>query len=82
MRNAKNVLMHELIGVGCNIIGSKNKSNTGIRGKITDETKNTLVIGNKRVFKNNITIALDINNETIIINGRDLLGRPKERIKK
>ena len=77
----KNISKQELIGLKAEIVDSKNKANIGISGKIIDETKSTLVIGGKRVFKNNITIKLNINKKQITINGQMLSGRPKERIK-
>jgi len=40
----KKPLKGELIGLKLRIISSKNKSNVGIRGKVVDETKNTLVV--------------------------------------
>ena len=77
-----NVRKHELIGIQAKVVKSKNKSNIGIQGNILDETRETLIIGKKRLFKNNITLELRINNQEITIKGKDLLGRPKERIKK
>ena len=76
---ATDIAKHELIGLKTEIIDSKNKDNIGIKGKIIDETKNTIVIeqkkATKRLFKNNIT--LKINNHKI--QGTSLKGRPKER---
>lgn len=70
------ITQQELIGSKAEVVDSKNKSDIGIKGIIKDETKNTLTIGEKKVFKNNITIK--IKNQTI--KGQDLLGRPKDRI--
>ncbi|MFC1801118.1 ribonuclease P protein subunit [Nanoarchaeota archaeon] len=67
----------ELIGKTIKITDSKNPSEIGIEGKITDETKNLLIMENKKFFKKNITIKL--NNQ--IIEGKKLLKRPEERIK-
>ena len=78
----KNISKQELIGLNAEIVDSKNKANIGISGKIIDETKNSLVIDGKRLFKKNITIKLNINKKQITINGQMLRGRPKERIKK
>ena len=83
--NVKDITRYELIGLEAETIDSKNKSNIGIKGKIIDETKHTLVISHKgkrkRLFKNNITLKIKINNQAISIEGTKLLGRPKERIK-
>ena len=78
----KDIIRDELMGLKTEIIDSENKSNIGIKGKIIDETKHTIIIQakgkRKRLFKNNIT--LKINKQ--VINGKLLLGKPKERIKK
>lgn len=82
----EDVTKYEIIGLNAEIADSKNKADVGIKGKIVDETKNTIIIENdgkkKRVFKNNIILNLEVNNKKIRIEGRLLFGRPKERIKK
>jgi len=83
--NIKNIVKHELIGLKAKVIDSKNKANVGIAGKIIDETKNTIIIESKgekkRLFKNNITIDLKVNNKIVRVDGKLLFGRPKERVK-
>lgn len=72
---------NELIGSQVEIIGSKNKTLVGIKGKIIDETKNTITIQNtkmKKIIKNHI--ILKINNK--IIEGKDIVGSPENRLKK
>ncbi len=85
MRNLKNIVRHELIGLGIEIVDSKNKSNAGMKGKIIDETQKTLVIktknSKKRVFKDNITFKTRFDDHELLINGSLLKGRPKERTK-
>ena len=71
----------ELIGSVIEIIGSKNKTLIGIKGKIIDETKNTLTIKNKtskKVLKSHITFKIDGK----IVEGKDITKRPEDRIKK
>jgi|TARA_Y100000310_G_scaffold327640_1_gene394318 ribonuclease P protein subunit POP4 len=71
----------ELIGSIIEIIGSKNKTLIGIKGKIIDETKNTLTIKNKtskKVLKSHITFKIDGK----IVEGKDITKRPEDRIKK
>lgn len=83
--NVKDIIKHELIGLKTKVIDSKNKANVGIAGKIIDETKNTIIIESKgekkRIFKNNITIDVQVDKKIVRINGKLLLGRPKERVK-
>ena len=83
--NVKDIVKHELIGLNTNVVESKNKANIGISGKIIDETKNTIIIESKgrkkSLFKNNIIIDVHLDNKIVRINGKLLLGRPKERVK-
>ncbi len=83
--NVNDIIKHELIGLRTKVINSKNKANIGISGKIIDETKNTIIIERKgkkkRLFKNNIIIDVQLNKKIVRINGKLLLGRPKERVK-
>ena len=78
----RDLIRHELIGLKAEVIDSRNKANIGIIGKIVDESKFTIVVEHnnrqKRLFKNNITLRID----GIIIDGKVLVMRPKDRIKK
>jgi len=75
----------EFIGRTIKITDSKNKTNEGIEGKIIDETKNTITIqtknGRKKLIKTNITFTMEINNQKITINGKEIQAAPEERIK-
>lgn len=59
-KKPKNPLKGGLIGLEVHVIGSSNKSQIGLRGKIIDETKNTVVIekssSRKRLLKKNIML--------------------------
>lgn len=79
--NAKKMLRAELIGLNAKIIDSKNKDNIGIKGKITNETKNTLIIEGKTMLKKNITMEFEVDDKKIMIEGKKLLKSPEERIK-
>ncbi len=79
----RKVFPYELIGEEIEVIRSKNKSNQGIKGKITDETKSTIMVEHhgkvKRLFKTNITFRLLKSKE--VIAGETIIKRPEERIK-
>ncbi len=84
MARKKDVFPHELIGEEIEVIDSKNKSNIGIRGKIADETKETLRVhqndGREVVLmKNVITIKLVKSGK--VISGEIIAKRPEERLK-
>ena len=76
----------ELIGLMAEVSCSKNSLDIGIKGKIIDETKNTILIesskGRKKLFKKNIILIIKKGSQAEKVEGTNLLGRPKERIKK
>ena len=84
MRNPSNILRHELIGLGCEVVGSKNKSLIGLKGRIVDESMKTLVLGEerKRVAKQDNKFKVTIGQKKLIIDGSLLVSRPEDRIKK
>ena len=82
----KDILKQELIGLDIEVTASKNKSLAGARGKIVDETKNTLKLkaGTRVValMKNAIMFTAKIDGKTVEIDGACLVGRSEDRIKK
>ena len=86
MIKIKDIAKHEIIGLKARIAGSRNKDNIGLKGKIINETKETITIktskGNKMLFKNNIKLELDVNKKRVLIEGALLAGRPEDRVKK
>lgn len=82
---SKKIVRHELVGLNAEIIDAKNPSLIGIKGEIIDETKNTIIIkhnGIKKIIKDQVKMKLKFNNQAIILEGKELVGRPEERIKK
>ena len=84
--NLRDVTKLELIGLDIEVVQAKNSSLIGLKGKIIDETKNTITIRKnnelKKLLKDQIIVNIKFPKETIQINGKLLLGRPEERIKK
>jgi ribonuclease P protein subunit POP4 len=82
---SKNILIHELIGLDCKISCSTDKNKEKIKGKIIDETKNTIKIktikGRKILPKKEIEIELKLNEKKIKIQGKKIIGRSEDRIK-
>ena len=79
----KKILKEELIGKQIKVIDAQNKSLINLCGVIIDETRNVLVIEDehgavKKLLKSQITILID----TITIEGKTLIGRSEERLKK
>ena len=86
VRNAENIIKHEIIGIHTEVVESSNPINIGISGEIVNETKKTIVIDDKgklkRVFKNQVSLALSLPKQTVEVNGSLLEGRPWDRLKK
>ncbi|MEM7819841.1 MAG: ribonuclease P protein component 1 [Candidatus Aenigmatarchaeota archaeon] len=85
MRNQKNILRHELIGLECEIVKAKNKYQVGLKGKIIDETMKTILLENekiKRIPKQGTTFRLKLDNCIVDVDGDKLISRPEDRIKK
>jgi ribonuclease P protein subunit POP4 len=82
-----NVARHELIGLRAKVVRAKNPANIRIAGKIVDESYKTITLetkkGEKRVFKDAITIEVELpDGKKIEIEGDLLVARPWDRIKK
>jgi ribonuclease P protein subunit POP4 len=89
MRNAKNLVRHEIIGLNVKIAGSKNPKMLAINGKVIDETRNTFII--EKVDRREAVIAkedcifsfhLPEEKHWVMIDGKILIARPEDRIKK
>ncbi|MBI5072527.1 ribonuclease P protein subunit [Candidatus Woesearchaeota archaeon] len=74
----------ELIGAMVEIISAANKTDKAQKGKVIDETKNTITIetkkGNKKFIKNTITLKVKTREE-MIIDGKTITKRSYDRIK-
>jgi len=76
----------ELIGLNLKIIESKNQDLVGLQGKVIDETKNMLTIetkkGIKKIIKSEIKMRLNVKGKEFDVDGKILVRRPEDRIKK
>jgi ribonuclease P protein subunit POP4 len=84
---AENVVRHELINLRIKIAESTDPTQKGLEGRVIDETYNTLKIetrkGEKIVPKKNCTFIFTLPDGTkVIVDGKLLVGRPEDRIKK
>jgi len=86
MTDVKDITRHELIGLNVEIVESKNKSLIGLKGKIIDETKSLLLIqsdkGVKKVLKDQVTINIQMKDKKVQLEGKLLVGKPEDRLKK
>jgi len=82
----KNIVRLELIGREAQVVRSTDKNKVGIRGRIVDETKNMIKIlterGEKKIPKAECTFRIKLDDVYVDIDGKILVARPEERIKK
>jgi len=80
----KEIFPHELIGETIEVVDSKNKSNLGIKGKIIDETKETIKVAQdsgKEVVLMKQIITFKLVKSGKIISGEVTAKRPEDRLK-
>ena len=87
MKSLYHVLQDEFIGLNLKVIKSTNPSYIGLSGRIIDETKNTFKIlrgGKEKILiKENCVFHITLPDETVFeIDGKVLIGRPEDRVKK
>jgi len=86
MRSPENILQHELIGLHMKVVDARNRDLIGIEGNVVDETRNCLVVetskGERKILKTEACFKINISEKSIIIEGKYLVGRPEDRIKK
>jgi len=87
MKVTPEVLCYEFIGTEAKVAKNKNRDCVGIRGKIVDETRNTFTIlqeaEKKQIIKESSVFFFKFSDGTLIeIDGKLLVGRPEDRIKK
>jgi len=84
----QNLVRHELIGLAIKIAESTEKTQKGLKGRVVDETYNTLKIETKEgkekmvVKQNNVFIFTLPNKLKVQVDGKLLVSRPEDRIKK
>ena len=83
----QNLVRHEFCGLSIRIAKSSDPTQRGLRGKVTDETYKTLRIetkkGEKTVIKSNCVFVFTLpDKRKVEVDGRLLVSRPEDRIKK
>ena len=87
MVTPKDLVRHELIGLEVKVAESTNKSAVGLEGTVIDESRNTLTVrtakGPKSLVKEQCIFSfLLLSGERVRVDGKVLVGRPEDRIKK
>lgn len=84
---AKSILRHELIGLSVEVAQARNPSQASIRGRVVDESRNTLLIQQgdkrKRVAKQTAVFRFTLPDGTAVeVEGSAIVGRPEDRVKR
>lgn len=84
--NHRNIGRHELIGLQVVVESERCLEYSKIKGRVVDETKNTLVVFNgakkTRIPKGAVDFSFALpDNSTIFLQGKKIIGRPEDRIK-
>ena len=84
----RNLIFHELIGLNVKVVKCSNKDCIGINGIIVDESKNIFYIKGddgkiRKLIKRNCVFLFELpSGEKVLVDGRVIVGRPEERIKR
>ena len=88
MITPRNLVRHELIGLAVKVTDSANPRSIGARGRVVDETRNTLKVEVRGREKNFVkdqcifSFFLSDSKKWVRVNGKILVARPEDRIKK
>ncbi len=83
----ENIVRHELIGLEVKVAESSNKSQTGLSGKVVDESRHTISIETRkgvRILPKDTCVFSFLlpSGERVRVDGKLLVARPEDRIKK
>ena len=87
MKVTPDIIRHEFIGTIGKISKSRHADYMGINGQVVNETKNTFGIMHagemKSIIKESAIFQFKFSDDTVVeIDGRLLVGRPEDRLKK
>jgi ribonuclease P protein subunit POP4 len=87
MKVTPDIIRDEFIGTEGRIARSQHPGYVGISGRVINETKNTFTIfyagKDRNIVKNSAVFSFKFSDGTIVeIDGKLLVGRPEDRLKK
>ncbi len=87
MKITPDIIRYEFIGTHAQVATSPNIDSVGIGGLVIGETRNSFLFQaetkTRRVIKESATFDFTFNDGTVVeIDGKLLVGRPEDRLKK
>ncbi len=86
MRDGKNILQHEFIGLTVRVMGSRCENHPGLSGTVIDETMNMLIIdtGKKimKIPKTGSVFSFELSDGTVTVDGDTIGIRSEDRTKR
>jgi len=79
-RTAENLSRHELIGLRVEVEEHSDSNKEGISGKVLDETRDMLRIGEKWVEKEGSVFLFELEDSKVRIKGDIIKKRPEDRV--
>jgi len=84
--NKRDFMRREFIGLEVEVVSSPNRIYEHVKGKVVDESKNTLIISSNEtewiVPKSPNEFLFTYEGKKFMINGSEIQHRPEDRIKK
>lgn len=80
--SADEILRGELIGLDVKVVKAKNNKLVGLKGRVVDETRNMLRIGDRMITKEHVVLDVEKDGHIIEIDGRLLVGKPEDRVRR
>jgi ribonuclease P protein subunit POP4 len=81
----ENLPAQEWIGLECKVIASTDPSRKGMKGKIVDESRNTVTIetnqGEKILPKKEVELEIILEKEKVVLKTKEWCVAPENRIK-
>ena len=87
MRITPDIIREEFVGTNGTIVSSPHSGYLDVKGMVRGETRNTFLIEQqgemKRIVKDQAVFHFKFSDGTVVeINGKLLVGKPEDRIKK
>ena len=84
--NNKSIVIHELVGLGIEVLESRDPDQIGIRGTVIKETKNLLYVrsnnGVRKLVKQISLFRFDVEGRKFVVAGDTINFRSHERTEK